>query len=329
MQGVGSRMEKPLQALCGVFHKRFCVRLLIKPKEHQFEKTVVRSIKTVRTPFCVSNCHNNHLSYKSGSYCPGQTSVLGCYHDNHIQTLEPVTQLSGQIVKLYSGCCCIGPHRPSPQSSGHTVEPFLDYSHYNSMLLPKPTPKTSEQPTGPCLECYHDSDMQSYKPTAHYSGQRLRQFHVPSVGNHFGHHSGLLSTCVDHSTHSFSQKRNFSAETYYKYFSPDFPPIGFAQKVFEYVHDVTGLPWWASILFTTFTLRTVITLPLAVHAMKVIAKVEMLQPEIKDLSTELKKEVALAVKKFGWQQPRARKMYNATVRETKLSIKKVLCSKLV
>lgn len=110
-------------------------------------------------------------------------------------------------------------------------------------------------------------------------------------------------------------KRQFSAETYNKYFAPDVVPIGFAQKVLESVHSATGLPWWASIGVTTIALRGIVTLPLAVYSTHIMAKVELLQPEIAQLSKELRREVAMAVKKFAWNERTARFKYNSTMKK--------------
>ncbi|XP_076441695.1 cytochrome c oxidase assembly protein COX18, mitochondrial-like [Babylonia areolata] len=110
-------------------------------------------------------------------------------------------------------------------------------------------------------------------------------------------------------------RRNFSIETYNKYFSPDVPPIGFAQKVLEAIHTTTGLPWWASIAASTLMLRGVVTLPLAVYSMHIMARVELLQPEIAKLSQELRREVAVAVKKFAWDAKYTRFKYNSTMKK--------------
>lgn len=74
-----------------------------------------------------------------------------------------------------------------------------------------------------------------------------------------------------------------------------------------------GLPWWGSIALSTVLLRSIVTLPLVIYSLHVMARVELLQPEIASLSQELKKEVAMAVKKFGWDTKTARYKYNFTV----------------
>ena len=107
--------------------------------------------------------------------------------------------------------------------------------------------------------------------------------------------------------------RYMSIETYNKFFSPDMPPIGMAQNVLEQVHSWTGLPWWASIALTTFVLWSLITLPLAVYSQKILARVERLQPEIKEMAKRLKREVAMATKMYNWNNKFARVKFNTTV----------------
>lgn len=82
------------------------------------------------------------------------------------------------------------------------------------------------------------------------------------------------------------------------------------------MHYSTGLPWWASIALSTVALRGIVTLPLAVYSMYIMARVELLQPEIGKLSQELRREVAMAVKKFAWDAKYARFKYNSTVSES-------------
>lgn len=110
-------------------------------------------------------------------------------------------------------------------------------------------------------------------------------------------------------------QRNFSFETYNKYFSPDVAPIGFTQKVLENIHTATGLPWWASIALSTILLRGIVTIPLAVYSTSIMAKVELLQPQIMKLSLELRREVAVAVKKFAWDAKKAQSKYNSTMKK--------------
>ncbi len=64
-----------------------------------------------------------------------------------------------------------------------------------------------------------------------------------------------------------------------------------AEKALHGVHELTHLPWWAVIALTTFSLRTIVTLPLAIHQSKVIAKMELLKPTIQEYQEAVKHNV--------------------------------------
>ena len=110
-----------------------------------------------------------------------------------------------------------------------------------------------------------------------------------------------------------TSRRHFSRETFAYYLSSDFPPIGFAKTVLLNIHEMTGLPWWATIMMTTFTLRTLVTLPFSIYSTYILAKVESLGPEIGGMSQQLKKEVAIGKKKYGWDQKTAIYQFNINV----------------
>ncbi|XP_071808513.1 cytochrome c oxidase assembly protein COX18, mitochondrial-like [Asterias amurensis] len=81
--------------------------------------------------------------------------------------------------------------------------------------------------------------------------------------------------------HSFHPRRSVSTQptTAYEIVLAS-KPVQVAQSLLETFHDVTGLPWWASIILSTFLFRGVLTLPLGVYTQYIKAKVERLQPEI-------------------------------------------------
>lgn len=108
-------------------------------------------------------------------------------------------------------------------------------------------------------------------------------------------------------------RRHMSYETYNTYFSPESPPIGFAQNLLEGFHDLTGLPWWAAIPLTTFVMRSVITLPITIYSHKVQYKVQALRPEVKQLAERLKTEVAYATKMYNWSPKYSKLKYKVTV----------------
>ncbi|XP_071117534.1 cytochrome c oxidase assembly protein COX18, mitochondrial-like [Haliotis cracherodii] len=125
----------------------------------------------------------------------------------------------------------------------------------------------------------------------------------------------LSSTCHLSNNDVYQQQvRYFSADTYNKFFSPEVPPIGFAQSVLESVHTWSGLPWWASIAITTFTLRACVTLPLAVYCARVRARVEKLQPEMLAVSKQLKQEVGVAMSMYKWDEAKARREYRKNMK---------------
>ncbi len=64
-----------------------------------------------------------------------------------------------------------------------------------------------------------------------------------------------------------------------------------AEGALHEVHEFTHLPWWAVIVLTTVSLRTVVTLPLAIHQNKIIAKMELLKPTIQEYQEAVKHNV--------------------------------------
>ncbi|XP_054584427.1 cytochrome c oxidase assembly protein COX18, mitochondrial isoform X3 [Eptesicus fuscus] len=86
-------------------------------------------------------------------------------------------------------------------------------------------------------------------------------------------------------------------------------PVQGAEEMLLAAHGVTGLPWWGSILFTTVALRGAVTLPLAAYQHYILAKVENLQPEIKNIAQHLNHEVAVRAKQLGWSKRVARFTY--------------------
>lgn len=99
------------------------------------------------------------------------------------------------------------------------------------------------------------------------------------------------------------------------------PPVLFAQECVLYVHDVSGLSWFSTIVLTTVFLRTTITLPLSLYQQYILAKVENIQLELKEISKEMGKEVSIAVKKFNWSEDQAKLVY---IRSMKKQWKKLI-----
>jgi len=92
-------------------------------------------------------------------------------------------------------------------------------------------------------------------------------------------------------------------------------PVLNIQEALLKFHDVTHLPWWASIVITTFAIRFILTFPLAIYQNYVLARYARIQPEIIQIAKELKLETAAAIKLYGWDEKQARFAYNLSLRK--------------
>ncbi|XP_036347007.1 cytochrome c oxidase assembly protein COX18, mitochondrial-like [Rhagoletis pomonella] len=92
-------------------------------------------------------------------------------------------------------------------------------------------------------------------------------------------------------------------------------PVGCMQEALTAIHDYSGLPWWASIVMSTMLFRTIITLPLAIYQNKIMARLELLALEMPAIVAELKKEAAMAMKKFNWTESQTRLVYNRSLKK--------------
>ncbi len=143
--------------------------------------------------------------------------------------------------------------------------------------------------------CYHGSLLAASSLYRADNGTLLK----PNDGHHFGWSTG--------------QRRDFSRKDLAWYVSSDCPPIGYAQQLLESVHETTGLPWWGSILLTAYTLRTVITLPLTTYSSHIMARIEKLQPEVKELGGALKGEIVSASKPNNWDENIQQRLFRKNV----------------
>ncbi|ODV78711.1 uncharacterized protein CANTADRAFT_53151 [Suhomyces tanzawaensis NRRL Y-17324] len=82
----------------------------------------------------------------------------------------------------------------------------------------------------------------------------------------------------------FTPRRHFSVDPHIV--------VSTLTESIQAVHAYTGLPWWALIPLTTFTLRTVWTLPLAVLQRKRIQKQSSLRPIVSAMNPVLKLNLA-------------------------------------
>lgn len=125
----------------------------------------------------------------------------------------------------------------------------------------------------------------------------LRTSSYVNQGNYFSQHE---------------QKRNFTQGFWTSVSSS--APVTNCQEAIIQIHDFSGLPWWSTIIISTFMLRAAITFPLAIYQSKVLAKVEKVSQEMPDIVKELKVETVHAMKKYSLTEKQARFMYNKSVR---------------
>jgi len=90
-------------------------------------------------------------------------------------------------------------------------------------------------------------------------------------------------------------------------------PVAYMQDVLIKIHDYSGLPWWASIVLSTFLFRSVVTLPLTIYQHKITAKIEKIALEMPAIVEELKKEAAMAKQKFKWSDKQTQIVYRRSV----------------
>jgi membrane protein insertase Oxa1/YidC/SpoIIIJ len=75
-----------------------------------------------------------------------------------------------------------------------------------------------------------------------------------------------------------------------------------------------GVTWVQFIIGTTIITRLLTGLPVAIAQQRAIKRLELIQPQLKDLAEELKKETGFAIKKFGWDESTAKKQFMKSVR---------------
>ena len=73
--------------------------------------------------------------------------------------------------------------------------------------------------------------------------------------------------------------------------SAPYAVIHAVEVFFQTVHHYTHLPWCGVIILTTIVLRSLVTLPLAIHQNNVITKMELLMPTLKEYQEAVKHNV--------------------------------------
>lgn len=75
----------------------------------------------------------------------------------------------------------------------------------------------------------------------------------------------------------------------------------------------SGMTWISTIILGTFLIRASVGVPVAIAQNKSLARLEMLKPELKALTDDLKRETAMAVQKFKWDEKTTRRQFTKSV----------------
>lgn len=127
--------------------------------------------------------------------------------------------------------------------------------------------------------------------------------------------SFTANTIIQKRNSSFQSSVDSLTRTHYGIFKTlsESTLVEYIQKFLITVHDTTGLPWWGTIICSTFFLRTAVTLPLAIHQNSVLAKLENVKTELPAIAEELRKETNIAVKMYKWDEKTAKAAFNRSV----------------
>nr|XP_039272770.1 cytochrome c oxidase assembly protein COX18, mitochondrial-like [Styela clava] len=78
--------------------------------------------------------------------------------------------------------------------------------------------------------------------------------------------------------------------------------VKMAESYLTTVHDLTGLPWWVSIVICTLSLRLTITAPLFIWQMQKNLKHKLLAPVLQQIIKQLNEEAVEAGKEHRWDK---------------------------
>lgn len=92
-------------------------------------------------------------------------------------------------------------------------------------------------------------------------------------------------------------------------------PVAFTQDALVTFHDMSGLPWYATVITSTILLRGAITLPLAIYQHRIMGRLEQISAEFPPIIEELKRETGVAIKKFGLTEAQARALFMQSSRK--------------
>lgn len=118
-----------------------------------------------------------------------------------------------------------------------------------------------------------------------------------------------------------SNRRNFSIDGVVKWQEQTYQSISssslvtYLQDGLLYFHEATGFTWSATIITTTILIRALMTLPLSIYQNYILAKVENISLELKELVNELRKETSIAKKMYNLSDKQAAMLYRRSMKK--------------
>ncbi len=92
-------------------------------------------------------------------------------------------------------------------------------------------------------------------------------------------------------------------------------PVAYFQQGLVNLHDITGLPWWATIILSTILLRSCITVPLTIYQNKIVARIELISMEMPDIVKQLKIEASQAKHLYNWTDKQTSNVFQRSVKK--------------
>jgi len=151
------------------------------------------------------------------------------------------------------------------------------------------------------MKCFLSNQLMMIRPTASWNGAK----NTPLLSHHVAVNRNY-SDSTSSSTPMFQGLYSSLSES---------TPVLKSQQLLELIHDQSHLPWWATIIASTVALRLLITFPLSAYQHYIFGKVENLKPEMDLLVKELKRETAIAIKKFQWTEKQTKLVFNRSAKK--------------
>ncbi|XP_051160320.1 cytochrome c oxidase assembly protein COX18, mitochondrial-like [Leptopilina boulardi] len=92
------------------------------------------------------------------------------------------------------------------------------------------------------------------------------------------------------------------------------PLVNYCQEYLQFLHNYTGLPWWATIVLSSVILKTIFYFPLSLQQRRCLIALDNVQQKF-NISMELiKEEIKISMKKFGWPMDFAKSRYQDMIK---------------